>query len=378
MAQNILKILRSSLTLALLTTILLHSADANSGTNSKHKKKKQTAKVINSQIIKENVHFLEWKGIQELKQVMLTQHQFDSAEFDRIFEKVRFVEAAVQSMKPMPIGKPKNWKVYRSRFVETARVNAGLLFWERNEPVLQQVESEFGIPAEIIVGLIGVETIYGKNMGKFNAIDAITTLAFSYPDTPNKEQRSAFFKNELIQLLLWSRESKIDPLEIKASYAGAIGLCQFMPSSLRSYAIDFDHDGKIDLRGSETDAIGSVANYLVRHGWKKGLPYAFPASLYSTNLSQETENKELLDILGKGLRASFTLDQLKPRFTTPDANAPTNIMYGVIDLQNGDDPTEYWLGTENFFAITQYNRSYFYAMSVIDLGKAINLARTKN
>lgn len=374
-----MKILRLSLAFALLTSSALIIAEANSATTSQHKKKKtKTEKTVSTPIVKENVRFLEWKEVQDLKQLMRTEYQFNEEEFDRIFQRVRFVESAIQLMKPMPIGKPKNWKIYRSRFVETARVNAGLAFWERNESVLQKAETEFGIPAEIIVGLIGVETIYGKNMGKFNAIDAITTLAFSYPDTPNKEVRSTFFKNELVQLLLWARESKIDPLQIKASYAGAIGLCQFMPSSLRSFAIDFDKDGKIDLRESETDAIGSVANYLAQHGWKKGLPYAFPASLNSSNALAEITAKEVSEILGKGLRATFTLDQLRPRFTTPDSNAPASIMYGVVDLQNGDEQTEYWLGTENFFAITQYNRSYFYAMSVIDLGKAINLARTKN
>ncbi|MBC3882102.1 lytic murein transglycosylase B [Undibacterium sp. LX40W] len=372
--MNTLRILSKFVLIALLS---LSSTEAYSS-DSKHKKNKTIKRTPAVAIQGENVHFLDWKVVQEFRQEMLSKYQYDGVEFDNILKQTRFVESAVQLMKPMPAGKPKNWKVYRSRFVETARVNAGVAFWNRNETTLKKAETEFGVPAEIIVGLIGVETIYGKNIGRYNAIDAITTLAFAYPDTPNKEARTLFFKNELAQLLLWGRETKSDVLQIKASYAGAIGLCQFMPSSLRNFAVDYDQDGHIDLRTSEVDAIGSVANYLAKHGWKKDLPYVFPASIHQSSENPEQSKRQIDEFLGKGLRASLTLESLKPYVTTPDVNAPSNILYGVVDLQNGEDPTEFWLASENFFAITQYNRSYFYAMSVIDLGKVINLARTKD
>lgn len=342
-------------------------------------KKSKTASAL---IVGEDRHFDTWENVQELKRQIEKEHQFSGVEFERIMKQARYVESAVQAVKPMPPGKPKNWKVYRSRFVETARIEAGLRFWQRNEIQLKKAEQDFGVPAEIIVGLIGVETIYGKNLGRYRAIDAITTLAFAYPDTPNREARSAFFRKELIQLLLWSRDHKIDALNVKASYAGAIGLCQFMPSSLREFAVDFDLDGNIDLRDSEADAIGSVANYLMKHGWKSGLAYVFPATIHSvesnTHTNMSASDNAIQPFLDRGLKASLRLDELRPFVTTPSSEAPTNLLYGLIDLQNGEDPIEYWLATENFYAITQYNRSYFYAMSVIDLAQAISSARTKN
>nr|WP_315487262.1 lytic murein transglycosylase B [uncultured Undibacterium sp.] len=322
----------------------------------------------------EDVHYLEWKEVQDFIEQMQTQYQFDKAQLSATFAKTRYIESVVQLIKPMPAGKPKNWKVYRARFVENLRIDAGVAFWERNTEALNRAENLYGVPAEIIVGLIGVETIYGKNTGNFRAIDALTTLAFSYPETSNKEARMAFFKKELRELLLWTRETATDVFNVKGSYAGALGLAQFMPSSLRQFAIDFDGDGKINLKESETDAIGSVAHYLALHGWKKNLAYAYPASL----INEKIDEKQLAQVLGQGLKASYSIDELRTIVSTPDENAPRNIKYGLVDLQNGDNPTEYWLGTENFFAITQYNRSYFYAMSVIDLGKVVSLARRKN
>jgi len=351
--------------------------------------KKAAAKnkpVANKSIPSENVHYLEWQEVQNFIEKMHLQHQFDRAQLSAIFDQTRHIESVVQLMKPMPAGKPKNWKVYRSRFVENARIEAGLAFWERNVDSLNRAENLYGVPAEIIVGLIGVETIYGKQMGNFRAIDALTTLAFSYPETPTKEARMAFFQKELSELLLWTRESAIDIFSIKGSYAGALGLAQFMPSSLRQYALDFDNDGKINLKESEADAIGSVAHYLAVHGWKKNIPYAFPATLDIARVnekskektSEKTDEKQLALFLGQGLKATYLLDDLRPLVSTSDEQAPRTIKYGLVDLQNGENPTEYWLGTENFFAITQYNRSYFYAMSVIDLGRVIGLARRKN
>lgn len=232
------------------------------------KKKKIIHTKKNTTIKTDDVHYLEWQEVKAFITQMQTQHQFDLTQLQQILGSARFVESAVQLVKPAPPGKPKNWKAYRARFVENGRITAGIAFWERNQEFLNRAENLYGVPAEIIVGLIGVETIYGKNTGSFRALDALTTLAFSYPETPNREARMNFFRNELAQLLLWTRDTGIDIHSIKSSYAGAIGLAQFMPSSLRQFAIDFDADTKVDLKESEADAIGSVANYLAKHGWQ--------------------------------------------------------------------------------------------------------------
>lgn len=320
-----------------------------------------------------DVKYLEWREVQNLIDQLSTQQQFDRDYLQEVFKNVRQIDTAIQLVKPAPPGKPKNWKAYRARFVENGRIDAGLAFWDRNLDALTRAKQEFGVPPEIVVGLIGVETIYGKTTGSFRAIDVLTTLAFSYPETPNRDLRQQFFRKELTELLLWTREHALDVFTLKSSYAGALGLSQFMPSSLRSFAIDFDHDGKIDLRESESDAIGSVANYLAKHGWKKELPDVYPASLISDN----TDPELLARALGQGLQAKLSLDQLSNLVSSAEPTIPKQMLYGLIDLQNGDSPDEYWIVTDNFFAITHYNRSYFYAMSVIDLGKVIALARKK-
>ncbi|MFZ6846293.1 lytic murein transglycosylase B [Undibacterium sp. RuTC16W] len=324
----------------------------------------------------EFAHFAQWKEVAEFIDQMVAKHGFDKAELTATFDQIRYVESAIQLMKPAPAGKPKNWKAYRARFVDAYRINAGIAFWDKYADALNRAENQYGVPAEIIVGLIGVETVFGKNTGNFRVMDALTTLAFAYPDTPTRVTRMEFFRGELENMLLMARESRLDPFQFKGSYAGAIGWSQFMPSSIRKFAVDFDGDGQIDLLASPTDAIGSVAHYLSMHGWKKNLPTAFPATLM-INPDNEQDANKLSSILGQGLRANYKLDELRPVATTASHDAADNLLYGLIDLQNGNEPTEYWLATENFFTITQYNRSYFYAMSVIDLGKVIAAARTK-
>jgi membrane-bound lytic murein transglycosylase B len=354
-------------------SLITFPSHANAGASHQKTMVKKTSSV-SSAVKTENVHFLEWKEVLKFIDFMEAEHQFNKEKLQHIFDGTRFVKSAIQLMKPAASDKPKNWKAYRARFVENFRISTGNAFWDRNEEPLQRAEKIYGVPTEIIIGLIGVETIYGKNTGNFRAIDALTTLAFSYPETPTRDARMAFFRNELAQLLLWSRETETDIFSLKGSYAGALGISQFMPSSLRQYAVDFDGDGTINLKESEADAIGSVANYLAKHGWKKGLPYAFPATI--VDLPENAD--KLKNFLSQGLKASFQIDEFKPFVSTADAQAPQNILYGLVDLQNGSDATEYWLASENFFAITQYNRSYFYAMSVIDLGKVIALSRLKN
>ena len=310
----------------------------------------------------------QWTEVAAFIDQMVAKHGFDRAELEATLAKVHYVESAIQYIKPAPNGRPKNWQAYRARFVEPVRINAGIQFWNTYAEALERAEAQYGVPAEIIVGILGVETIYGRNTGNFRVLDAITTLAFDYPDTPTRQARMEFFRGELENTLLYARESGIDPFSLLGSYAGAIGWPQFMPGSIRTYAVDFDGDGKIDLRNSPIDAIGSVANYLARHGWQRGAPIAFKATLSNTG------NWE--SFIGQGLEAKFKLADLQAAGVTPEVELPADMLLGLVDLQNGSEPTEYWLGTGNFYAITQYNRSLFYAMSVIDLGRAVRNARS--
>jgi membrane-bound lytic murein transglycosylase B len=248
------------------------------------------------------------------------------------------------------------------------RIKAGAAFWASHEQTLARAEAQYGVPAEIIVGIIGVETMYGRMPGKIRVMDALTTLAFAYPETANRQARMQYFRSELEQTLLYARENKIDPFSLSGSFAGAIGWPQFMPGSIRKYAVDFDGDGKIDLRQSPTDAIGSVASFLSQHGWKNGLPLIFPAH------AALSESHRWRSMLGLSLDAKFMLHEFDNAGVYTE-NAPSTILYGLVDLQDGDKPDLYWLGTENFFAITKYNRSFFYAMSVIELGNAVKQQR---
>ncbi|MFC5472709.1 lytic murein transglycosylase B [Paraherbaspirillum soli] len=338
-------------------------------------KKSPSAKIRKASSVADEgefANFAEWKEVAVFIDQMVAKHGFDKAELEAVFNKIRYVDSAIQLMKPAPAGKPKNWAVYRARFVEPIRINAGVQFWNTHADALARAEAQYGVPAEIIVGIIGVETVYGRNVGSFRVMDAITTLAFDYPNTPTREARMAFFRDELENTLLFARESGIDPFSLLGSYAGAIGWPQFMPGSIRQYGVDFDGDGKIDLRNSPVDAIGSVAHYLAEHGWKSGLPIVFPATV-ATDTSAENRWQAFI---GQGLEAKYSLDDMTAAGVVPSVVPPNELRYGLIDLQNGQGPTEYWLGTDNFYAITQYNRSFFYAMSVVDLGRAVRAARS--
>ena len=297
------------------------------------------------------------------------KYQVDKNQLNCLFKEISINHTAIRLMKPSTSGKSKNWQAYRQRMIEPVRVNAGVRFWNTYEKYLDQAEKKYGVPAYIIVGIIGIETIYGKDTGHFRALDALSTLAFYYPETPNKAARQEFFRKELEEFLLLTSQNHIDPLSIYGSYAGAIGWPQFMPGSIRAYAVDFDEDGKIDLENSPIDAIGSVANFLKQHGWKTGEPVIFPATADMDCPLPET-------LFNKGLKATYTLKELNTQCISTSPEAPGNLLYGLVDLPNGTSPTEYRIGTDNFFAITQYNRSYFYAMSVIDLGKKVFYEKT--
>jgi len=345
----------------LVTGALTSSALASDTRRSPKVKKAQVAQAG------EFANFPQWREAAEFIDGMAEKHGFDKRYLQAVLSQAHYVESAVQLVKPAPPGKPKNWNAYRDRFVEPIRIDAGVAFWNTYADALARAEDQYGVPAEIIVAILGVETIYGRNTGNFRVMDAITTLAFAYPEAPNRAARLNYFRGELGNTLLFARESNIDPFSLLGSYAGAIGLPQFMPGSIRRFAVDFDGDGKIDLRNSPVDAIGSVAHFLVEHGWQRGEPIVFPANVDDSGRWQR--------FIGQGLEAKFTMDELREAGVDSSVNPPPDMRYGLVDLQNGGDPTDYWLGANNFFAITQYNRSFFYAMSVNDLSRAIRTAR---
>ena len=268
---------------------------------------------------------------------------------------------------PGPPGSAKDWGAYRARFVEAKRLQAGLAFWDDNAASLARAEAQYGVPAELIVGLIGVETFYGQITGKFRVIDALSTLAFDFPS--GRSDRSALFRAELAEFLKLSRREGLDPLSVKGSFAGAMGWPQFLPSSWNKHAVDFDADGHIDLMQSQADAIGSVAHYLANFGWQRGMP-----THYSVALPVETSARAQL--LAPDIKPSFSAAQLQALGAQPSEAALEHAgPMAVIELQMGEAAPVYWLGTENFYALTRYNWSSYYAMAVIDLGRTLQLLR---
>lgn len=317
----------------------------------------------------EHSNFLEWHAVREFIDEVAAQHGFDRPWLESLFGQARFIDSAVQLVKPAPPGKPKNWQAYRDRFIEPIRIAAGVRFWNENAEALARAEAAYGVPAEIIVGIIGIETIYGRDTGKFRVLDTLATLAFAYPETPNRASRMAFFRSELVNTLLFAREHKVEPFSLLGSFAGAVGMPQFMPGSILKYGVDFNGDGQIDLRNSSEDAIGSVANFLVQHGWN---PEHRGAPVFAADVSP---NRAWEPLLERGLAATLRPEELRAAGVVTAAALPAERLYGLVDLQNGAEATEYWVANDNFFAITKYNRSYFYAMSVIELGRAVTVSR---
>lgn len=311
-----------------------------------------------------NLHagsYAEREDVQGFIADMQARHGFDAERLGVLFGKTRPVPAVLRAIAPPADPRVKSWNNYRARFIEPKRIAAGLAFWQRHAGTLAKAEALTGVPAEIIVAIIGIETFYGRHLGRFDSFAALATLAFDYPP------RAELFRRELEALLLLARDEHRPPDSYRGSFAGAIGLPQFLPSSIRAYANDFDGDGRVDLTGSPEDAIGSVANFLSEHGWEAGGPLAVKVSpggtaheaLIAEGILPRRRPQEMFEF-GMEIPAD-----------APDAPA------ALIDLVTPDAPTEYWLGYRNFYVITRYNRSSFYAMAVWQFAQALK-ARNPN
>lgn len=288
---------------------------------------------------------------------MVERHGFESTALEAHFRKVKPSPPVLKAIQP-PDPAARSWQSYRARFVDAKRVERGLEFWRRHEIALVRAQALYDVPAEIVVAIIGIETIYGQHTGQFEVFNALANLAFDYP------ARATLFRRELEQLLLLAREQGRDPWTYRGSYAGAIGYPQFLPSSIRSHAIDFDRDGRIDLAASSEDAIGSVARFLQRHGWAVDAPIALPAKVSHGNTPS---------LLAEGIRPA-RLPAEMAGFGVEADGAPAEPA-ALIDLATPDGPTEYRLGYNNFYVLTRYNRSSFYAAAVQDLAEALRQAR---
>ena len=282
----------------------------------------------------------------------------------------RFLPQVPRLMLPPTRGTPKNWAAYRDRFIDPVRVGAGVRFWQEHEAALDRAEREYGVPAEIIVGIIGVETLYGRHMGNFRVLDALATLSFDFPDAhPRAEARRTYFRGELEQFLSLAQRGGTDPFEPRGSYAGAQGLGQFMPSSLARWAVDFDHDGHTDLHGSAEDAIGSVANYFIAHGWTPGMATHYPVVF-------SPAGADLATLLAPDILPTFSAERMAELGAeVQGAGAQHTGPLALVELQNGDAPPSFVAGTQNFYAVTRYNWSSYYAMAVIELGREVAQAR---
>jgi membrane-bound lytic murein transglycosylase B len=284
------------------------------------------------------------------------RHGFSEPELRQIFSKVKRTDPVLESIKPPP-PKARSWEEYRGIFVNEPRVAAGIAFWGANRAALERAQREFGVPAEVILAIIGIETYYGRNMGRWRVIEALTTLAFDYPP------RADYFRSELESFLLLARERKLDVFALRGSYAGAIGIPQFMPSSTRRYAVDFDGDGTVDLLRNNGDAIGSVANFLKEHGWQPGGEAMLPARPAGEAWRPDADG---------AVEPKFPLADLKRAGVAfDDARHEPGTLAALIELETPDQPSTYFVGLRNFYVITRYNRSAFYGAAVAELAQAL-------
>ncbi len=339
--------------------------------------------------------YAERDDVRRFIAAMVTKHGFVKQELRLLFSRARFRPAIIKAITPPTEPGAKSWQAYRALFLAPRRIQAGVDFREQHRDALRRAAALYGVPEEIIVAIIGVETVYGRNTGSYRVIDALATLAFDYPP------RAEFFRGELEQFLLYARDAGIDTLGLKGSYAGAIGIPQFMPGSYRRYAVDHDGDGTSDLSASVADAIGSVANFLRAHGWERGRPVAFAAEVKGDNYRKLIDagikpTYRYRDLVNFGVRATVEAEAEEETKTKTKTEAETKTETktdtkakmktetkaeteaeapcALIELETPGEPSQYLVGFGNFYVLTRYNRSSMYAAVVLELAQAVKSA----
>jgi len=309
--------------------------------------------LFSTQVFAEN-NYLSRGEVKKFIDDFSAENNYSKEFLENLISKVTTQTQVLEAIQ-RPAEKKKNWTEYRKIFVTEKRIQQGLEFWSKNAPILAAAERKYGVPPEIVVAIIGVETFYGRYKGKYPVLDSLVTLGFDYP------RRQKFFRSELEHFLLLTQEENLDPISIKGSYAGAMGKSQFISSSYRNYAVDFDDNGTRDLWDSNEDVIGSVANYFKRHGWKTGEIITVPAKV---------SGKRYKELLEKGLKPVASVSELPQYDVTAEHNADNTQAVALLEFKKNDSD-EYWLGFDNFYVITRYNHSHMYAMAVYQLSQQI-------
>ncbi len=292
-------------------------------------------------------------------QQMAKRHGWDPAEINAVLAQAEKKDSVIKAIERP--AESKTWAEYQDIFLTGKRVDGGVDFWAGQADVLARAEKQFGVPAQIIVAILGVETFYGTRMGSYRVIDTLVTQAFEFPP---ESWRSRFGVEQLEQMFLLAKEQGFDPLELEGSYAGAMGYGQFIPSSYRAYAVDFDGDGVADIWANPVDAIGSVGNYLSENGWGRSVGITVPAKAAPGSDRS---------VVNRALKADSTITELEQKGYKASIKQQPQVA-GVVELQ-GKKGAEYWLGLRNFFVITTYNHSRLYAMAVYQLSEQIVSAR---
>ena len=362
----------SKTTACVLVVCLLLGFTPETDAKQKHKWVKTQKTRITKPVAPPDRFYADHPAAMQLADVIAARNpQLNATWVRQTLAQARFLPAVAKAVLPPPSTSPKNWTAYRARFIDDIRIRSGVKFWQANQATLERAEREFGIPIAILVGIIGVETIYGQNTGSYRTLDALCTLAFDFPAAhPKAKQRTAFFASELEAFLILAHRTQKDPLTLQGSYAGALGLPQFMPSSWNKHAIDFDGDGQIDLFNSPADVIGSVANYFKNFRWRSGMPTHYTVQV-------DANTTDMATLLAPDILPTFTPEQFgaKGAVLQEDALKHPGLL-ALVELKNGMEPSLYVAGTENFFVITRYNWSSYYALAVIELGQEVAKAWT--
>ncbi len=300
------------------------------------------------------INIKDTESVDAFIEQMVTQHQFDESELDDLFETVEIKQDILKRIASPSEGLP--WYKYRKIFLTDARIDAGVQFWRDNAAALAAAEQQYGVPPEIIIAIIGVETLFGKNTGNHRVIDALSTLAFAYPP------RSKFFLGELENFLLLCRDEHINPDDPTGSYAGAMGMPQFMPSSFRAYAVDFDNDNRRDIWHNSSDVIASIGNYFAKHHWQAGQIVAIPVT---------AKGKTYKSALNKDLKPNLSVAELESLNLIISRQLPLDSKVKLLSFEQQQQGEELWAALDNFYVITRYNHSPLYAMAVYQLSLSI-------